>query len=1766
MTMSITGFHLKEIIHRDNKTTLYRAIHTVDNRPCMIKVLEKKSTFDPTIVKKLHQEFNALDEIDSRNVIQAVEWIDRSDFTAVVMADVPGVLLQDNLPLKPFNMALFLDLAYRIANGLAAIHSRNIIHGAITPANIVWDFDTKSLKIINFFDASKIQLKIGYLESAMSMYENLSYISPEQTGRMNHAVDQRADLYSAGVVLYELVTGQRPFAFEDPNEMIYAHLAREPHPPNGIDPNIPTLISDIILKLMAKNPEDRYQSASGLRYDLEKLKETGKTDFKLGEKDISAIPRIPEKLYGREQEIDRLLNAYRKVRDGKRALLLIAGYSGTGKTALASEIHKPITGDKGYFISGKFDQLQRTTPYIAFIQALNQFCRMVLSEKQSALSRWRERILKAVGESGKVLTDMIPQLEAVIGPQPDVPGVGGDEAKRRFNYVFQRFFEAISTKEHPLVIFIDDLQWADPASLNLFQTLMENRENNYLLFIGAYRDNEVSPVHPLMIALEAIQKQPLAIDTILVKNLSLENIRDWLADTLRIKKDADRNILLGLSKLIHEKTQGNAFFTVQFFENLFKENLLRFDHGQERWTWDLTEIRKKNITDNVVELLCSKIESFSSDVQEILKFAACIGNRFGIRTLNIISKKEIEYLEETLDVAIMQQLISPEHTGNYRFIHDRVHQAAYSLISEASKKSLHLEIGFLLLHDFETVEKTLTFADREEQLFNVVNHLNIGMTLIKDEEQKLALAKLNLRAGQHAKVSAAYKPSAEYIQAGIRLLPEDHWQSHYELSLALHNEAIQTAYLCGDFIEMETLVEIILVSTHAIEDRSTAYEYRLLSLIAQNLPLQAIDALLAIFKTLGLEIPRHPSQEQNVEILSEVNEILTHRGIESILQLSRMKERETQLAMRLFFIGAVAFIWAGTELIPAVVGHLMKMTLNKGISNEAPYLLAFYAFVRLLMGDIVGAYQLSESALELMKKDIGDDAIKGRSIAFICIYTFGQKHHFQDVCQQMMNHYPATLNVGDFEYAAYMLANTIMCLSRTDTELSEVGEKARANLKGIVQLNQSLLTPVLTLEIAYNEALCGKSTNPAVLDLDLFHIFDGYQKSTIQLYTWQINIKNVILAYLFDEDTHLLRHLSDAEKNGTNLNIPMTYVISDTLFYFPLAYMRLYTLTSDPDEKKRYLGKAETGMETLKTWAEFGPVNFLHKYYLLQAEHFRVTDDDTAAAIFYEKAIETAYENQYINEAALANELAGKFYIQRDQSRSASFFLSEASHCYRKWGATAKVKHLENNYPKYLDSAVLATSTGKSAASSGTALLDIQSIMKASQTLSGEVKLKNLLEKMMGILIENAGAQRTLLIGIENESLLIQAEGSTEGVTGVMQSLAIEDSGKIPLSVVNLVARTKEELVFVNLGKESHYAKDPYIQTHQPKSVVCFPILNKGELFAILYLENNLVEGAFTQARLEVLRILSAQIAISMENTQLVENLEEKVKQRTGELKKAHEQIIVLEKEATEQQMAGGFAHEMRNALVGSQLVIEQALGYDKPEPHVSLSLANSRNLKETFIYLKERLPEEDLDQVLTILRKIFANEEHVDEVLKVIYKSVSRGLSITQQIMDYARIGREIASGNVLHMDPFIFDLVQGYQADFAEDGIEMDINLTADDSHITGRESHFISIVSNLLLNARDAVLDASLPVNHPRKIGIFSVTTDRGYQFSVVDNGVGIAADHQPRIFDAFFSTKPETGTGLGLGVVRKIVSLYGGDILVESEPGHGATFKVMLPLAL
>lgn len=1533
--MKISGYDIREEISRGKNFTICRAVKENDGTQYVLKIVDKKTVHDFDVIRSLRQEFRLLKQVESPYVIKAVEWRDPKDHAVLVLEDINGRSLKDILKFNRFNLEQFLELSLKIATGLAAIHRQNIIHKDINPSNIIWDSGSGSLKIIDFHIALKFDIKVSYLGNPEKLQGTLAYISPEQTGRMNRRVDQRTDLYSLGIVFYELLTGKLPFRSVNPMEIVYHHLARDPEPPHVLEPRLPELVSKIILKLLAKDPEDRYQSVEGLMYDLEKIQkqaDSGAEDFRLGEKDFSGKLQVPERLYGREQETRQLLDAYQRVSRGTKEMILVAGYSGTGKTALVNEIHKPITKDRGYFISGKFDQLQRTIPYFAFSQALNQFCQLLLTEDREMLMQWKKRILKAVGNLGKVLTDIVPQLESVIGIQPDVPEVGGDDARKRFNFAFQRFIQAVSTREHPLVLFLDDLQWADLASLHLLQVLMEGSQNRYILFIGAYRDNEVTPTHPLMSTCEELQKQEIAISTIPVKNLSRENIRQWLGDTLKAAVKPDVG---DLSVLMYEKTRGNAFFTIQFLQNLYEEELLHFDFKQSRWRWNIDEIEKLNITDNVVDLLVRKIRTLPTPVQEVLRLAACIGNAFDLGTLAVISGLEEEQHQRDLETALAEFLVYPIGSDVYKFVHDRIHQAAYFLIGEKDRIPLHLKIGRLLMKKYELVDAENISKEAEHHLFDIVNHLNTGVQLIESEAEKLQLARLNLRAGRSAKLSAAYTPAADYVKTAIQLLPPDSQKQHYELILALYNEAVQNSYLLGDFEEMETYVEKVMGMAVDISHQTVAYDYQLMALMAQNQPHKAIDTIIEIFKDLGVDIPRTPDMTQTGEILQKTAARLKRKGIGSLVDLPAMADAKKALVSRLFYNGATAFIFAGQEVLPYVVGKITGLVPRYGLAPETPYLFSFYALIQLILGDIANAYRFGEIAREMLDKGVGNDAVRGRAVAVISMYMHGQKNHFKEVCQQMVNDYPFTLNSGDFEYAAYLLTNYIMCLSRTDTELTIISEKAQANRDSVIELKQAILMPPLTIEISYNNALLGKTSLPTSMDIDEDKLFEGMQAGTIQLFTWQINIKNVLLAIFFEDYGNLLAHVEAGEKNGENLNVPMTYVISDTLFYFPLAYLLLCGRTDSEEDKIKYLEKARQTMDTLSAWAKFGPVNFLHKYYLLQAELFRVTGKNGKAESYYEKAIETAYKNDYINEAGLANELAAKFYMRNNRHKLAALYLMEARDCYHRWGARTKVKHLGENYPKYLSMFTpISTSGGGTVSTSSTfasaGALDVKSILNASQTLSGEVQLKPLLEKMMQILIENAGAQKGVLIENAAGTLLVQAEGDTGGVKGVLQNTPVEESEIVPSSLINYVARTRKKLVFENVSSSVNYAKDKYIKVHQTKSAVCFPVLSKGDLSAIIYLENNLVEGAFTETRLEVLNILSTQIAISMENTYLYENLEEKVQQRTLELKNANRELEknhkALEESHKKINDSVNYASKIQEAVLPSGDILEEFL------------------------------------------------------------------------------------------------------------------------------------------------------------------------------------------------------------------------------------------------
>ncbi|WP_210407198.1 AAA family ATPase, partial [Hydrocoleum sp. CS-953] len=775
---------------------------------------------------------------------------------------------------------------------LGQIHAENIIHKDINPANIIYNPKTKQLKIIDFGISTRLTRENPILKNPNVLEGTLAYISPEQTGRMNRGIDYRTDLYSLGATFFQLLTGELPFNTKDSVELVHCHIAQPVKFPIIESREIPQVLQTIVLKLMAKNAEDRYQNAWGLKYDLEKcrkqLNATGKiTEVELGERDVCHHFLIPEKLYGREKEVQSLLNAFENVASGTTEMILVAGFSGIGKTAIVNEVHKPIVRQRGYFIKGKYDQFNRNIPFSAFTQAFRELMAQLLSESDAELVKWKANILEVLGENGQVIIDVIPELERIIGEQPPVPELSGSAAQNRFNLLFSKFVEVFTKQEHPLVVFLDDLQWADSASLNLLKLLMSDRKAGYLLVLGAYRDNEVFPAHPLMLILDEIQKQGADIKTLTLAPLDEVNITCLVADTLMCSVE----IATPLAQLVYQKTKGNPFFITQFLQGLYEDGWIRFNAKVGYWQCDLTQVRQLALTDDVVEFMVERLQKLPEKTRDVMKLAACIGNKFDLATLAIVREKTPGEVATDLWQGLREGFIIPESevykffmgeqnqereiadvSVGYHFLHDRVQQAAYALIPNNEKARFHYNIGQLLL-------QKVSPEAREEKIFELVSQLNYGISLITAQTERDEIAKFNLIACRKARNATAYQAGREYASIGLSLLGENAWSRQYEMTLEFYELGTELAALCGDFEVMEQLIEIVIANTRSLPEQMNVYRIQIQSYNTRNLATEAISIAKQFLGQLGVSFPETPTQNDIQQAVSEISLMVSDREI-----------------------------------------------------------------------------------------------------------------------------------------------------------------------------------------------------------------------------------------------------------------------------------------------------------------------------------------------------------------------------------------------------------------------------------------------------------------------------------------------------------------------------------------------------------------------------------------------------------------------------------------------------------------------------------------------------------------------------------------------------------------------------------------------------------------------------------------------------------------------------------------------------------------------
>ncbi len=1546
--LTISGYSLTAQLYESTNSLIYRGYRLSDEQPVVLKML--KDTYpNPERIAWFKREYEVTRNLTIPGVVDAYEILHDSERLVIVLEDFGGDSLALLGVVGQLELSQFLKLAIAITEILDQIHAAHIIHKDINPSNIVLNPSTNQVKIIDFGISTVLSQENPTWKNPNVLEGTLAYISPEQTGRMNRAIDYRTDFYSLGVTFYELLIGTLPFQSSDALESVHNHIAKQPIPPHELKPELPPIISDIVLKLMAKNAEDRYQSAYGLMADLEtclhQLQTEGQiSSFSLGQQDISYRFQIPQKLYGREQEIETLLAAFERVaidtetdvganvanncedeplnfqqnhpsknfsdqtitslqnrtRSSRSEILLVAGYSGVGKSTLVREVHKLITIKKGRFVSGKFDQYQRNIPYYAISQAFNDFCNYLLTENEATLNKWKEKIQIVVRNNGQVLIDVIPNLERVIGSQPPVAKVGPQEAQNRFNLVFKNFIKAICKAEHPLVLFIDDLQWADGASLKLLRTIMSDVSIQYLLIIGAYRDNEVDATHPLMMTLEDIKKEQGILSFIQLDNLRSQNVNALIADAL----DYPPTLTQPLTDLVFSKTQGNAFFTTEFLKSLNTEGLLSFDKQSRKWQWNLAQIQAKDITDNVVELIAGKIGRLAAKTQAILKLAACIGNRFDLSTLEIIYQHQLHEVFTNLFPALQEGLIVPLESPHelievvdsstyiknftFKFIHDRVQQAAYSLIDDSQKQAVHLQIGRLLLQNSQP--ETLL-----EKIFEIVDHLNVGVELITAQTERDEIAKLNLMAGQKAKVATAYGAALGYFIRGIELLAIDSWQNQYDLTLNLYIEAVEAAYITTDFEQMEKWATIVLQEAKTVLDKVKVFEVKIQTCMAQVKQLEGIKIGLQTLNLLGVNIPESPTQLDIQRGLEETATALKGKNIEDLINLPLMTDTNTLAAMRILSSMLAAAYIAAPVLWPLIGCKQVNLSIRYGNAPFSPF--AYVTYGTLLVGitqDIDSGYQFGQLALSLVER-LNAKEIKSKIFYAVATFTKPWKAHLRETLPLFQEAYSSGIENGDLEYIGFTVIDKSLYSYFIGSELTELEREMATFSNVLVQIKQEMS---LNYHQIFQQAvlnLIGRAENPCRLVGEVCNeekLLPLFLAANIRTGLHFFYTHKLILCYLFGEFYQAVENATKAEQYVDGavaiLSVPILY------FYDSLVRLAVYPsvpsvsvseasserVAATKSLQEHLLLKVTNNQKLMQNWAHHAPMNHLHKFYLVEAEKARVLGQVVEAIDFYERAIKGARENQYLQEEALAYELAAKFYLARGMEEFAQLYMTKAHYSYVCWGAKAKVKDLEQRYPQFFtqrSSSPAKTSTTTSSTDSKTsAEFDLTSVIKASQTLSGEIMLDTLLGKMMKLVIENAGAQKGYLILEKDGQWLIEASGTiASDEVQILQSIPIEsvsgssDTPMVANAIVNYVIRTQESVVLNDASHEGNFTRAPYILKQQPKSVLCAPLIHQGKLTGILYLENNLTTGAFTSDRLEVLNVLSSQAAIAIENAKL---------------------------------------------------------------------------------------------------------------------------------------------------------------------------------------------------------------------------------------------------------------------------------------------------------
>jgi predicted ATPase/signal transduction histidine kinase/CheY-like chemotaxis protein len=1732
---------IEKLAHR-SQSQIFRAVRRADGKRVLIKAPSSEWPGRAELDRFQH-EFNLLRHLSASECVpRAVDLDERDGRPLLIMEDPGGQLLTTHIS-RGGNLRAAIGHATALAISLAELHTFKVIHKDIKPESVLVEHGREGAYFLDFGAATRLPVERQEAPPPQLIEGTFAYMSPEQTGRMNRGVDHRSDLYSLGITLYHLFTGLLPFSGQDALEWCHCHMAREPVPLHEVRRDVPAMLSVIVLKLLAKAAEDRYQSARGLARDLERcadeLERTGSVSmFALAEHDHSAVFHIAEKLYGREREIEELWQCFKDVADdGRCRLIVVSGYSGIGKTALVRELHKPVVEIRGRFLAGKFDPHDRDVPYEPIVQAFQGLVRQLLGESEEVVAIWRQRICEAVGKNGRVITEVIPEVELLIGEQAPVPELGPRESQNRFDKVFRDFIGAMARPECPLALFLDDMQWADAATLQLLHNVLDDSSIRYICFLLAYRDNASDASDMVMQALGELRRLSVPIHHIVLEAMDQEGLAALVGDTLRVDR-RDANVR-ELSRIIAEKTSGNPFFVIQFLERLHNDGLLLYDPERGRFYCDPNWVADRDYTDNAVELMADRVRLLELRTQEVLKRASCIGSHFDLLDLCTVSglapARTAEYLWPAIEAGLVVPLgneykwvqhFDAREPGRvaYSFQHDRIQQAAYSMLDEAARAATHVRLG-------RSFRQQASEAELDDRLFTIVSQLNRGSALIGEPDERLDLVRLDLRAGRKAKGSTAYASAVHLLVCARDLLPVDAWERHYELAFAIHAELAECRYLCGEFDAAEAMFKQLIDVARSASERAGIYILRMRLYQVSGDYDGAVDLAVEALAMFSIKVPYDPATlRHDIAIAHRRAQVLLQgRRICDLVDAPLIEDAETRAVIDLIVTALPCVYMARQRWFAWFAIHALGMALEHGNTESSCFAYGAYGILLVsLFDEPHTACQFSRLALDLNER-LHDRARRGMLLHLHGDHINHWCHPLADNFGFLESGFAACQEVGDLVHAGFIAFEIVWQFIERGDPLAQVMAQSRPYA---AFARQSKNEPVLqTIRMQQQFAACLQGRTRALSSLTSDDPGAAFDENDFVAAMDQAGfdcgvaffhiVQQILHFHAGDHEASFAASRKARELIGAVAGMPIE---ATHYFYQALALCALCDQAEDlARDGYRELIAAAAGK--WRIWARSCPDNFAARQALLAAEMARLEGRDMEAAALYEGAAQEARKHGFVHHAALADELGARFFAARGLFTSASAHVRAARHGYEVWGASGLVARLDRQLASP-DPVVEGADAGTSVTVSpvtGPRMsdLDLVAALKASQAISSELNRGRLAQRLLEIAMESAGADHARL-------LIVESDGSLSVCDPAGACRDLDQVRDVARSMVEFVQRTKTQVLVADALADSTCSGDPHIVRAGVRSLLCLPILGQGYLKGMLYLENRLLSRAFTPDRVDLLTMLSSQAAISIENASLYQRLEEysrtleqKVEQRTAEL-----------------QQASAAAERDRMSAEASNLAKSRFLA------HMSHEL---------------RTPMNAIIGMAALMLKSDPTPEQA-RFARIIRKSSEDLLTLINDLLDLSKIeaGRMEIASQPFAVRECVQDAVELLTLTASTKGIELSYTVAPDvPAFVLGDATRLRQVLLNLLSNAIKFTDQ-----------GWVMLRVARGQDpdqlcVAVQDTGVGIPHSRITRLFTVFTQADSSValkygGTGLGLAICKQLVQLMGGAIWAESTPGKGATF--------